>query len=103
MPLLSAIATLAPTLRGTARYPPPFPPPQGGRGEREKPVMAIFILVHGSWHGGWCWDSVAMLLAGSGHVVHAPDLPGLGGDPRDPPRNPLAGRRGPSLPPFPPA
>src|SRR4051794_6397705 len=83
MPLLSAIATLAPTLRGTARYPPPFPPPQGGRSEREKPVMAIFILVHGSWHGGWCWDSVAMLLAGSGHVVHAPDLAGLGDDRSD--------------------
>ena len=42
--------------------------------------MATFILVHGSWHGGWCWDSVALLLAGSGHVVHAPDLAGLGDD-----------------------
>jgi pimeloyl-ACP methyl ester carboxylesterase len=45
--------------------------------------MAIFILVHGSWHGGWCWDSVALLLAGSGHVVHAPDLAGLGDDGTD--------------------
>src|ERR1700736_4606143 len=45
--------------------------------------MAIFILVHGSWHGGWCWDSVALLLAGSGHLVHAPDLAGLGDDGTD--------------------
>jgi pimeloyl-ACP methyl ester carboxylesterase/multidrug resistance efflux pump len=45
--------------------------------------MAIFILVHGSWHGGWCWDSVALLLRGSGHVVHAPDLAGLGRDRTD--------------------
>jgi len=45
--------------------------------------MAIFILVHGSWHGSWCWDSVALLLAGSGHVVHAPDLAGLGDDRTD--------------------
>jgi pimeloyl-ACP methyl ester carboxylesterase len=48
--------------------------------------MAEFILVHGAWHGGWCWDSVAMLLGGAGHRVHAPDLAGLGAD-----RTPLAG------------
>ncbi|HEX3500751.1 MAG TPA: alpha/beta fold hydrolase [Stellaceae bacterium] len=45
--------------------------------------MANFILVHGSWHGGWCWESVALLLAGTGHVVHAPDLAGLGDDRTD--------------------
>jgi len=45
--------------------------------------MTIFILVHGSWHGGWCWDGVAALLRGSGHVVHAPDLVGLGDDSTD--------------------
>jgi pimeloyl-ACP methyl ester carboxylesterase len=45
--------------------------------------MATFILVHGSWHGGWCWKSVAMLLAGAGHRVHAPDLAGLGADSTD--------------------
>lgn len=42
--------------------------------------MAIFILLHGSWHGGWCWDGVAALLRGADHVVHAPDLTGLGDD-----------------------
>jgi pimeloyl-ACP methyl ester carboxylesterase len=45
--------------------------------------MASFILVHGSWHGGWCWDSVAMLLRGAGHRVEAPDLAGLGADRTD--------------------
>src|SRR5207245_11535880 len=42
--------------------------------------MAHFVLVHGSWHGGWCWDRVAMLLRGAGHRVDAPDLAGLGAD-----------------------
>jgi pimeloyl-ACP methyl ester carboxylesterase len=45
--------------------------------------MAIFILVPGSWHGGWCWDGVAARLRGSGHVVHAPDLVGQGDDGMD--------------------
>jgi pimeloyl-ACP methyl ester carboxylesterase len=39
--------------------------------------------VHGSWHGGWCWDGVATLLRGSGHVVRAADLVGLGDDGTD--------------------
>jgi pimeloyl-ACP methyl ester carboxylesterase len=37
--------------------------------------MASFSLVHGSWHGGWCWDLVRVELEARGHVVHAPDLP----------------------------
>src|SRR3712207_6254741 len=39
--------------------------------------MATFVLVHGAWHGGWCWDRVAPLLRGAGHEVHAPTLTGL--------------------------
>ena len=39
--------------------------------------MSTFILVHGAWHGGWCWDRVAPLLRGAGHEVHAPTLTGL--------------------------
>lgn len=42
--------------------------------------MATFILVHGAWHGGWCWDEVAPLLRAAGHQVVAPDLPGMGKD-----------------------
>ena len=42
--------------------------------------MSVFILVHGAWHGGWCWRKVARLLENAGHVVLAPDLPGHGDD-----------------------
>jgi len=42
--------------------------------------MATLILVHGAWHGGWCWRHVAPLLRKRGHEVHAPDLPGHGDD-----------------------
>lgn len=41
--------------------------------------MASFLLVHGAWHGGWCWDPVAARLRDRGHAVEAPDLPGRGG------------------------
>ncbi|CAH0495596.1 alpha/beta fold hydrolase [Novosphingobium sp. CECT 9465] len=41
--------------------------------------MAGFVLIHGSWHGGWCFDPVAQLLRERGHTVLAPTLPGMGG------------------------
>ena len=37
-----------------------------------------FVLVHGAWHGGWCWRFVRDLLEQSGHRVYAPSLTGLG-------------------------
>jgi pimeloyl-ACP methyl ester carboxylesterase len=46
--------------------------------------MSKYVLVHGSWHGGWVWDRVVPLLADAGHDVATLDLPGRGGDPRDP-------------------
>jgi pimeloyl-ACP methyl ester carboxylesterase len=48
--------------------------------------MTTFILVHGSMHGGWCWDKVVHGLNEAGHRALAPDLPGMGADgtpPRD--------------------
>jgi pimeloyl-ACP methyl ester carboxylesterase len=39
--------------------------------------MANFVLVHGAWHGGWCWRSVASLLRREGHQVITPTLTGL--------------------------
>jgi pimeloyl-ACP methyl ester carboxylesterase len=39
---------------------------------------ATFVLVHGAWHGGWCWRRVADLLTAAGHKVFAPTLTGLG-------------------------
>ena len=37
-----------------------------------------FVLVHGAWHGGWCWRRVADLLRARGHAVFTPTLTGLG-------------------------
>ena len=37
-----------------------------------------FVLIHGAWHGGWCWRRVATALRSAGHEVHAPSLTGLG-------------------------
>ena len=36
-----------------------------------------FVLVHGSNHGGWCWERVMPLLEAAGHSVYAPTLTGL--------------------------
>lgn len=38
----------------------------------------IFVLVHGAWHGGWCWARVADRLRAQGHQVYTPTLTGLG-------------------------
>ncbi|MGB3742236.1 MAG: alpha/beta hydrolase [Castellaniella sp.] len=37
-----------------------------------------YLLVHGAWHGGWCWSAVAERLRQAGHRVDTPTLPGLG-------------------------
>ena len=41
----------------------------------EKPV---FVLVHGAWHGGWCWQDVTKELRKKGYEVYTPTLSGLG-------------------------
>jgi pimeloyl-ACP methyl ester carboxylesterase len=38
----------------------------------------IFVLVHGAWHGGWCWRRVSDLLEKRGHKVFTPTMTGLG-------------------------
>ena len=40
--------------------------------------MATYLLVHGAWHGGWCWTRVARTLRDAGHDVYTPTLTGLG-------------------------
>jgi pimeloyl-ACP methyl ester carboxylesterase len=40
--------------------------------------MAHYVLVHGAWGGAWSWDPVIPRLTAAGHIVHAPDLTGLG-------------------------
>jgi pimeloyl-ACP methyl ester carboxylesterase len=37
-----------------------------------------FVLVHGAYHGGWCWRDVAASLRAQGHTVFTPTLTGLG-------------------------
>jgi pimeloyl-ACP methyl ester carboxylesterase len=62
--LLAAAPLAAAPLAARAKPP--------GRG---KPTT--FLLVHGAWHGGWCWDQVSARLTALGHVVIAPTLTGL--------------------------
>ena len=37
-----------------------------------------FVLVHGAWHGGWCWKRLIPLLRAEGHDSLSPTLTGLG-------------------------
>jgi len=54
----------------------------GNGGDWEAQMMAqaarkTFVLVHGAWHGGWCWRRVADRLEVKGHTVFTPTLTGL--------------------------
>ena len=35
-----------------------------------------FVLIHGAWHGGWCWEGVIKALEKAGHTAEGPTLPG---------------------------
>lgn len=48
----------------------------GYAGRKSRPVN--FVLVHGAWHGGWCYARVADILRLRGHRVFTPTLTGLG-------------------------
>jgi len=43
--------------------------------------MSTYVLVHGAYHGAWCYAKVAPLLEAAGHTVVAVDLPGHGDNP----------------------
>ena len=49
-------------------------PAGGGSGSAQR----NYVLVHGAWHGGWCWRRVSDRLVAAGHRVFAPSLTGLG-------------------------
>jgi len=40
--------------------------------------VADFVLVHGAWHGAWCWKRVLPLLWYAGHRAFAVSLSGVG-------------------------
>jgi pimeloyl-ACP methyl ester carboxylesterase len=40
--------------------------------------MTDYVLVHGAWHGSWCWTRVRDRLAAGGHRVFTPTLTGVG-------------------------
>ena len=40
--------------------------------------MATYVLVHGAWHGSWCWKRVRKALQAAGHDVFTPTLTGVG-------------------------
>ena len=42
------------------------------------PAEKTFVLVHGGFHGGWCWSRVASLLRARGHTVYTPTQTGCG-------------------------
>jgi pimeloyl-ACP methyl ester carboxylesterase len=37
-----------------------------------------YVLLHGSFQGGWCWNQVAANLRQRGHLVYRPTLTGVG-------------------------
>jgi pimeloyl-ACP methyl ester carboxylesterase len=47
----------------------------GAQTSRKNP---IYVLVHGAWHGGWCWQKVSANLRAQGAEVYTPTLSGLG-------------------------
>jgi pimeloyl-ACP methyl ester carboxylesterase len=40
--------------------------------------VAVFVLCHGAWSGGWYWQPIRDLLSSGGHKVFTPTLTGLG-------------------------
>ena len=50
----------------------------GGAAMAQAGGRKTFVLIHGAWHGGWCWRRVADLLEAKGHKVFAPSLTGNG-------------------------
>lgn len=39
-------------------------------------MSETFVLLHGSWHGGWAWEPAAWCLRELGHTAYTPTYPG---------------------------
>src|ERR1700734_2508991 len=48
------------------------------RVQSEEMTRTTFVLIHGSYQGGWSWQPVAKRLREAGHNVYAPTLDGGG-------------------------
>jgi len=44
---------------------------------QKKAGKPVYVLVHGAWHGGWCWDKVSEKLRADGDLVYTPTLSGM--------------------------
>ena len=68
-----------------AAEPDPFPDPDAApikeKNLKETAAVPPFLLIHGAWHGAWCWDKLIPALAARGRKAIAIDLPGGGDDP----------------------
>ncbi len=71
---ISRRSTLAAGLAGAAALAATPAPAQVAPATARK----TFVLIHGAYHGGWCWRPVADLLERHGHKVYAPSLTGNG-------------------------
>ncbi len=49
-----------------------------GHAQAQGNTRKTFVLIHGAYHGGWCWQPVARILEEKGHKVYAPSLTGNG-------------------------
>src|SRR4051812_7014952 len=44
----------------------------GSQAMAQAGARKTFVLIHGGWHGGWCWRGGAGLLEAQGHKVFPP-------------------------------
>src|SRR4029079_17128754 len=49
----------------------------GSEASAQAQTRKTFVLIHGAYHGGWCWRKVTDILERAGHKVYAPSLTGL--------------------------
>ena len=61
-----------------AAAPPTVSAAEGASAQAQRGGAKTFVLVHGAWHGGWCWRDVADALRAQGHRVLTPTQTGLG-------------------------
>jgi len=54
-----------------------FISPHRKKREKGSQLTVTFVLVHGAFHGGWCWKKTAEILRSRGRIVCAPSLTGL--------------------------